>query len=376
LGNVFIDLFGLWLGEAQMHLGVSHVQQVSLVASQPPEDGMRMSCLQACDIYIFLFCRSDSCHCVFYATVLSASIVFLGVAVCCSGDKSANLPYANSSQISTVAYRMCLPDGDPAAFQGVIDDGFALGSADRRVALVGQASIRLDSFAVYEVPVPVEFRQTPGDKNVIVTLAFDPPVRRRRAEYLGVVMDYALIRGKTLDEIIDAYRALSAAEREAARSGGPPIRPAFQNPYRCPLKPGPTLLRTSTLQKSTGKFHRENQDYGELWYLVVRARRRMNCRQPPTGPSVAGWRRRGSPGSLESTLGEHVTGDVERGRRYISRIVAVSGQGGHNTTFRAAGKLADMGSQKRTRSLRDARQERDQCNAAKSAFARPKTVVL
>jgi hypothetical protein len=34
---------------------------------------------------------------------------------------------------------------------------------------------------------------------------------------------------------------------------------------------------------------------------------------------------------------------IERARRYIAKIVAVSGQGGHNATFRAACKLAGMG---------------------------------
>jgi hypothetical protein len=37
------------------------------------------------------------------------------------------------------------------------------------------------------------------------------------------------------------------------------------------------------------------------------------------------------------------TASVDRARRYIARIVAISGQGGHNATFRAACKIADMG---------------------------------
>ena len=86
-------------------------------------------------------------------------------------------------------------------------------------------------------------------------------------------MDYALVRGKTLDEIVEAYRAVSAADREVARAGGPAIQPAFQKPYRCPLQPGPTGLQASTLQRSAWTFKRENQDYGDSWYLVVRALR-------------------------------------------------------------------------------------------------------
>jgi hypothetical protein len=39
------------------------------------------------------------------------------------------------------------------------------------------------------------------------------------------------------------------------------------------LKPGPQALQTSTLQRSEWTFQREGQEYGESWYLLVRAKR-------------------------------------------------------------------------------------------------------
>ena len=39
----------------------------------------------------------------------------------------------------------------------------------------------------------------------------------------------------------------------------------------------------------------------------------------------------------------HVDGGIGNAREYISKIVAVSGQGGHDATFRAACKLRDAG---------------------------------
>jgi hypothetical protein len=156
---------------------------------------------------------------------------------------------------------------------GMLDEDFALHSGDRRVTLVAQSRIRIDTFLLYEVPVPEDFRRAPGAKRVVVALAFDPPVRRRRAEYLGVEMSAALIRGKTRDEIIEAYRAVTAAERDAARREQRQLQGAFQAPFRCPLDPGPTALASSTLQRSAWIFQRENQDYGDTWYLVVRAER-------------------------------------------------------------------------------------------------------
>ncbi len=156
---------------------------------------------------------------------------------------------------------------------GAIDEDLTIHSADRRVTLLAQGTLRIDTFAVYEVPVPSEFRQAPGEKTVVLALAFDPPVRRRRAEYIGVRMDAAMIRGKSLDEIVEAYRAVTAEERDAARRGQQDIQGAFQSPFRCSLEPGPRALRASTLQRSEWTFQREGQDYGDSWYLVVRAQR-------------------------------------------------------------------------------------------------------
>jgi len=118
----------------------------------------------------------------------------------------------------------------------------------------------------------MEFRTARGQKRVIVSLAYDPPVRRRRAEYLGVRMDYALFRGKTIDEIVEAYRQQTADEREWEREHPEFAQGAFQAPYKCPLVPGLTALQTSTLQRSEWKFQRDN--YGDTCYLVVRAQRR------------------------------------------------------------------------------------------------------
>ncbi|WDQ19091.1 S8 family peptidase [Rhodopirellula sp. P2] len=156
---------------------------------------------------------------------------------------------------------------------GLVDDDFAFDSGDRRVTLIHQGSMPLDTFAVYEVPAPLEFRQAEGHKHVTIAMAFDPPVRRRRASYLGVHMSYALIRGKSVDEIVEAYRQLSTEEREQYRESGTKPQGAFQGAFRCDLKPGPQSLQSSTLQKSRWTFSRENTNYGDSWYVVVQSQR-------------------------------------------------------------------------------------------------------
>jgi hypothetical protein len=185
---------------------------------------------------------------------------------------------ATSASIPSSLRDRILPFGEERGIRhvcgyGRLDEDLALHSGDRRVTLVAQDRIRIDSFRIYEIPAPEEFRRAPGQKRVIVALAYDPPVRRRRAKYLGVEMNVLLIRGKTVDDIVEAYRQVTREEREAAERSERNLPPALRPPYKCSLEPGPTVLDTSTLQRSEWVFQRENQDYGDSLYLLVRAER-------------------------------------------------------------------------------------------------------
>ena len=194
---------------------------------------------------------------------------------------SANLIRAvlasGSSMPSPVDQRIKLEHGEKGARRvygyGAIDEEFIRHSADRRVTLIGEHEMEIDTFSVFEIPAPAEFRQAQGSKTVTVSLAFDPPVRRRRANYLGVKMDFSLIRGKTLDEIFDAYRKLTADEKRSFEAANEKAQGAFQGANKCDLQPGSQALANSTLQKASWTFSRENNDYGSEWYLVVKAKR-------------------------------------------------------------------------------------------------------
>lgn len=152
---------------------------------------------------------------------------------------------------------------------GVLDTEFALESGDRRVTLIAEGLVKLDMCEIYEVPVPEEFMNAAGKKTITVSLAFDPPVRRRRQNYLGVHMNFDLIRGKTLDEIVRAYEAIGPHEDADA---------AIQAPYKLTAKPAPQprgggyARKKSTLQKGIYEFSRRS-DYGD-YYLVIRAERK------------------------------------------------------------------------------------------------------
>jgi hypothetical protein len=176
---------------------------------------------------------------------------------------SAAVPQAAASRIAAVS----ADDGVlRTCGYGVPDAEFALESGDRRVMLIAQGRIQIDSLLLYEVPIPPILRAAPGKKTIIVSLAFDPPVRRRRMDYLGVEMGMHLFRGKTPDEIVAAYRFVTKEERKTAPK-------SLQNPFKCPLEPNAGDVETSTLQRREWTFTTSADRYGETYYLMIQARR-------------------------------------------------------------------------------------------------------
>ena len=79
-----------------------------------------------------------------------------------------------------------------------------LESFENRVVLIADMKsddekISPDNMHIFEIPLPKEFRQAAGKKRVIVSLAFNPPVRNTRLDYIGVSMDYRPVSYTHLD---------------------------------------------------------------------------------------------------------------------------------------------------------------------------------
>jgi hypothetical protein len=115
------------------------------------------------------------------------------------------------------------------------------------------------------VPLPKEFQNTKGVRHIRVSLAFDPPVRHTRLEYLGLRLNYHLIRGMTPDAIFEHFRHRTKDEE--------PFEKLVES-TKCPLHPSRDLRGTSTLQKSAMSMQRNLDRYGDDYYLAVFAERR------------------------------------------------------------------------------------------------------
>lgn len=143
---------------------------------------------------------------------------------------------------------------------GLVDVLRAAYSDDHRVVLYAEDWLAINHFAVYRVPIPPEF-QSNGRRTIRVSLAFDPPVRRTRAEYIGTKMNFRLLRGCPSQEVFAHFRARAPDE------GDPPN---IAQRFRCDLKPGPNSRDGHTLQTAAQTFVQGTANYGDEYYLVVR----------------------------------------------------------------------------------------------------------
>lgn len=149
---------------------------------------------------------------------------------------------------------------------GVAKLANALQSDDDRPVMFVEDTLSVDRFAVYEVPIPPEFQTTKGRRRIRVSLAFDPPVRNSRKEYMGIRMGYHLARGVSEQDVFDRFRKWEQADREAH---GDPFE--FElNSWQCKMEPPATMREAGTLQVGTFKANSDISKYGDRYFLVVR----------------------------------------------------------------------------------------------------------
>lgn len=149
---------------------------------------------------------------------------------------------------------------------GVADIDRAIRSDDVRPVLYAEDTLGLDRFAVYEVPIPPNFQTEKGIRHIRVALAFDPPTRNSRKEYVGVSMNFRLVRGVSEQEVFDRYRRWEQVDRDEI---GDPY--TFEKSSAdCPMEPIPSSREGGTLQVATFTAKKNIESYGDKYFLVVR----------------------------------------------------------------------------------------------------------
>lgn len=111
------------------------------------------------------------------------------------------------------------------------------GSLANDVCLIATDTVGEDHWHIYALPVPEAFLSGTGARGVSVALAFDPPVRASRKEYLARTMWVEVLKGLTVDQV-EKYR--SPFQGDGA--------PSLPKPKELDLRPAKTGVQWSTLQ--------------------------------------------------------------------------------------------------------------------------------
>ncbi len=102
---------------------------------------------------------------------------------------------------------------------GFCDTDMATWSRPNSVRLLAEDQIDDDRLLVYRVVVPSDFLQMRGRRGITVALAFDPPVRATRREYLARTMWVEILQGLSRDQIAN-FRARYENTGDAPTSPG------------------------------------------------------------------------------------------------------------------------------------------------------------
>ena len=119
-------------------------------------------------------------------------------------------------------------------------------SSPNRVSLVAEDSVGYRMFHVYSIVIPEEFLAERGQRSISVSLAFDPPTRLSRRDYIANAMWLEIFGGLTTEQVFE-FRSKYAGD------GEPPKSPRRN---RLDFKPGGQTIRMSTVQK---RLWRSNQ---------------------------------------------------------------------------------------------------------------------
>ena len=144
------------------------------------------------------------------------------------------------------------------------DERRAVESLRYQVVMTFDGDIEVDTSVIHPIPVPEEFARGTSDRSISIALAYDPPTRRFRREYLASRMRFDLYRAIDLHELEEIVKKQPTS---GTRLGLPRDRRRVQN-----LKPSPRVVGNSTLQ--VRRWHAASPESldpndGDTYYLVV-----------------------------------------------------------------------------------------------------------
>jgi hypothetical protein len=153
---------------------------------------------------------------------------------------------------------------------GQPDSARAVSSGGPRVTMTFDGAMDVDTAVIHPVPVPGLFAAGRSrTRRLRIALAYDPPVRRQRREYLAGTMQLDLYRNIGLEELAEIV----------ARQNPEDPAPLVRDRRRVAgLRPGVSSVRYSTLHMREWAPLQLNVDDGDTYYLVATHRTQVWAR--------------------------------------------------------------------------------------------------
>lgn len=115
-------------------------------------------------------------------------------------------------------------------------------STYNRALLVDENEISLNNIIIYEVPVPLDFYKAGSGRMLTVTLAYDPPTRMTRKQYLGVTLDFRIFKNVSVEDLKRKYADFDEADLEEDNL-------SEKDPTVLNTIPKPSIVNNGTIQK-------------------------------------------------------------------------------------------------------------------------------
>lgn len=250
--------------------GNTALNDTGMVVAKDPGAGVISTALDSANNRLFSVCNGSS----FAAPPVSRVAADVQHAY---PDASANLIRA----LVALSARRPAPADDVVAEHrraaryglGLPSTDRAIDSGQRRATMTYDGSMTVDDVQVHPVPVPEVFRRGSGGvRSLTISLAFDPPVRRQRREYLAARMQIDLYRNIELSELQDILRQQDPDDPQE------PIRDRRRRP---PLVPGSNALLSSTSHVRSWTARNSFIDDGDVFYVTVTHRAATWARDDP-----------------------------------------------------------------------------------------------
>ena len=88
----------------------------------------------------------------------------------------------------------------------------AIESTSHRALLVAESAIPIDGVHIYEILIPSSFMASGGRRGLDVALAYSPPMRVQRLDYMASRMEFHLVKGRPLEEVAQIFARIGAED--------------------------------------------------------------------------------------------------------------------------------------------------------------------